>query len=689
MSDDALARSWSWQWSARGVWLGPPAFVLSLLGTELLGRESLRNLAVLLLLAAGVLAILAWSDALWTPPFPADRGAELAEGHLQTWRSRFALATLVGALLLSALSHVAFLATPHETFGAAGWLWLVGITGVIAAAALSPAAHSPRNDDEADGPPAWTWWEVAVVASIAVLALALRVWDLRDFPFNIYPDEIMTGSVAERAYVSGPSAAPCLFSTLWGDVELPALWFAIVAGALKLGGIGLATVRLPAALFGAATVLPFYGLVRGVWGRIAAIAGASIMAFSAANVHYSRMALNNITTPFFWTVCFFFLMRGLRSRRPTDWTLAGLAAGVSEHFYYGTRLLPFILMAFVIYLLTVHWSEPRRYLRQIGWLILGYLIGFGPLLSYFVTHPGLYYGRGAGLMTWNRIPATWHDLQQMWSTLWPIMSENLLGISTQSAQDIMYYAPLLLPAEAALLVLGVALLTWRWRHPAAFLVMLSGLGVLFVGGTLVLYPNSSPPMLAHWTPAFPAFYAAIAVPIGAWVESVELWLPGRRWITIAVVVVGLAILACVNINFYFFKYYADPENLKSERYKAAQRLYEVQTTQSRYMASLGPAYRIVIVGQSPYPYDADTTRYLVAGQEYLTIRDPQEQLSLQPAAGKGLAFLFFPGNEQYKERIRERYPGGKAKEVRNPVGRHLFDTYVVEPGEIRSDSQPR
>src|SRR5207237_8672878 len=131
----------------------------------------------------------------------------------------------------------------------------------------------------------------------------------------------------------------------------------------------------------------------------------------------------------------------------------------------------------------------------------------------------LYYGRGAGLMTWNRTPASWHDLQQMWSTLWPIMSENLLGISTQSAQDIMYYAPLLLAAEAALLVLGVALLTWRWRHPAAFLVLLSGLGVLLVGGTLVLYPNSAPPMLAHWTPAFPACYAALAVPSGRWVAS--------------------------------------------------------------------------------------------------------------------------------------------------------------------------
>jgi len=293
-------------------------------------------------------------------------------------------------------------------------------------------------------------------------------------------------------------------------------------------------------------------------------------------------------------------------------------------------------------------------------------------------------------MTWNRIPTNWHDFQQMWRTLWPIMSENLLGISTQSSQDIMYYAPLLLPAEAALLVLGVALLTWRWRHPAAFLVLLSGLGVLFVGGTLVLYPNSSPPMLAHWTPAFPGFYAAIALPIGAWVGSTEVWLRGRqRWITIAVVVVGLATLAFANVNFYFYRYYSHPQSLRSERYKAAQRLYEVQTVQSRYMASLGPAYRMVIVGQSPYPYDADTTRYLVAGQEYITIRDPQEQLSLEPVAGKGLAFLFFPGNEQYQEKIRERYPDGTEGDVRSPLGRHLFYTYIVEPGKIGSDSQPR
>jgi 4-amino-4-deoxy-L-arabinose transferase-like glycosyltransferase len=662
-------------------------FAVSLVGTELLRVESLRILAVLLLVGAGILAVLAWSDSQWSSAFPADRDVGCATSNFCVWRRRSSLTLLAGAVSLLALSHVAFLATPRAPFGAAGWQWVVAIALVLAAAALQSSVQ-PRRDSGVEGLSVWSWWEVTIVASITILGLALRVSNLRNVPFNIYPDEVMTGLVSERAYLSAPGPAPSLFSTLWSDIELPALWFAIVAGALKLGGVTLATVRLPAALFGAATVLPFYGLVRGVWGRVAAIAGASVMALSAVNVHYNRMALSNITTPFFWTVCFFFSMRGLRSRKPVDWTLAGLAAGISEHFYYGTRLLPFILLGFVVYLFAVHWREARCYIQHIGWLVLGYVIGFGPLLSYFVTHLGLYYGRGAGLMTWNRIPATWHDLQQMWTTLGPIMSENLLGISTRNSQDIMYFAPLLLAAEAALLVLGVALLIWRWRHPAAFLMLLSGIGVLLVGGTLVLYPNSSPPMLAHWTPAFPFFYAAIAVPIGAWVTSADRWLPRRwSWMTNAIVVLALVMLAYANIHFYFYRYYADPESLKSPRYKAAQRLYEEQTVQSRYMASLGSAYRVVVVGRSPYPYDAEITRYLVQGQEFIVAYDPQTQPPLAPVAGKGVAFLFFPGSEQYLDTIRERCPSGSAGEVRNPVGRHVFDTYVVKPEVIQSDSQ--
>jgi hypothetical protein len=104
------------------------------------------------------------------------------------------------------------------------------------------------------------------------------------------------------------------------------------------------------------------------------------MAFSVSNVHCSRLALNNILTQFFWATCFFFLLRALRSRRPSDWALAGLSARLSEYFYYGTRLLPFILAMFMVFLLALPWKHARQYPG--GFLLLAgsYFVGFGPLL---------------------------------------------------------------------------------------------------------------------------------------------------------------------------------------------------------------------------------------------------------------------------------------------------------------------
>jgi hypothetical protein len=266
----------------------------------------------------------------------------------------------------------------------------------------------------------------------------------------------------------------------------------------------------------------------------------------------------------------------------------------------------------------------------------------------------------------------------MWKTVWPAIHENLLGISTYSSRDIIFFAPLLLAAETALLVLGVALLLWHWRHPAAFLILASGLGVLLIGGTLVAYPNSVPPLINHWTPAFPAFYVALAGPIGAWAASTEL--PIRiRWVLPATLAIGLSLLAWFNLNFYFHYYYADPASLRSSAYRSAQQNYEIQTAQNRYQASLGPGYHVFTIGKGSPPYDATTTPYLVADQEWTMLPNPAADLASVTAGSKGLAFLFFPGNEQYRELTRKLYPGGVDGEVTTKRGKHLFYTYVLAP----------
>jgi len=374
-------------------------------------------------------------------------------------------------------------------------------------------------------------------------------------------------------------------------------------------------------------------------------------------------------------------LRALRSRRPSDWILAGLSAGLSEYFYYGTRLLPFILAVFMVFFLALYWKQARQYAS--GFLLLegSYLVGFGPLLVHFIRNPNLYLGRGASLLIWSpNIPISFGDLHRAWKTIWPVLSENLLGISTHSSQDIIFYSPLLLPAEAALLVLGVALLLWHWRHPAAFLIRTSGLGVLVVGGTLVAYPNSVPPLINHWTPAFPAFYVALAVPIGAWTTAGQSELePRLRWMLPVTLTIALLLLGWCNLNFYFHRYYANPESLKSKAYRSAQQNYEVQTAQSRYLASLGPNYRVFTVGQSSWPYDPGTTRYLVREQKWTLLTNPEAELASITRDIKGVAFLFFPGNEQYQETTRKLFPGGKDCEVTTQHGKHLFYTYVLLP----------
>src|SRR5207249_11080337 len=148
-------------------------------------------------------------------------------------------------------------------------------------------------------------------------------------------------------------------------------------------------------------------------------AATAIIAFSVSNVHYSRLVLDNIVTQFFWATCFFFLLRGLRSRRLSDWSLAGLAAGLSEYFYYGTRLLPFILLVFFVFVLAVHWRQARECMGSFLLLAGSYFVGIGPLLVRFVRNPNLYFGRGASLLIWSpHIPRSFADLHKSWKVVW-------------------------------------------------------------------------------------------------------------------------------------------------------------------------------------------------------------------------------------------------------------------------------
>ena len=272
----------------------------------------------------------------------------------------------------------------------------------------------------------------------------------------------------------------------------------------------------------------------------------------------------------------------------------------------------------------------------------------------------------------------------MIGVLGPILSENLLGLSTNPSQDIIYFGSLLRVPEAALLILGVGLLVWKWKHPAAFLLLLSGLGVFFVGGSLVLYPNSVPPMINHWAPAFPVFYCALALPVGFWLETNWAELPRHLgWVKPVGLSLGLALLGWLNLSYYFGSYHADPETLRAKGYRSAQGYYDTEVAMSRYVASLGTGYTAVIVGKATAPYDRELTRYLLGSYvPMVNLPDPSTTESVPGLPARGVTFIFFPGNEPHQATIHARYPGGRDGIFAGDSGKLAFFTYTVPPSAL-------
>jgi hypothetical protein len=201
------------------VWAGPIVYLIALLGIWLLANESARSLAVSLLIAAAVLAVMLWGRQNWTPAFSSDATA-------RTGGNRSRLAYWLGvtiAVLLVLVADLRYAAAPNETFGLAGILWIAGI-GLLRCSVFF-GSHLPSVVSSAPRLPRWPTWELTLLPALFFLALLSRVWNLTNFPDNIYPDEIMTGTVATQSYVSPTTLPPSLFSTLWSGIDLPALWF--------------------------------------------------------------------------------------------------------------------------------------------------------------------------------------------------------------------------------------------------------------------------------------------------------------------------------------------------------------------------------------------------------------------------------------------------------------------------------
>ncbi|MEJ2731994.1 MAG: glycosyltransferase family 39 protein [Anaerolineae bacterium] len=258
------------------------------------------------------------------------------------------------------------------------WVTLGLWIGILVSAVGLLRAVEGRPERAGTTKPARTspWWPVALI----VVAFGLRIVWLERAPANVGGDESMQAVLA-REFAEGDNDD--IFGvSLWYDTpnfyyfvsSLPFLWVSD----------SVFWWRFQAVLIGTLTVYLLYVVGKRWFGfRVGLVAGA-LLAVDHVHIHFSRIGAHQLTDGLFAVLIPWLLTRAVDRQRASDAFIAGVVMAVSQHFYFGMRLLPLILLVILVYLAIVKGPSLWTWLKRFGPVtLLGIWTGSYPfVLSY-------------------------------------------------------------------------------------------------------------------------------------------------------------------------------------------------------------------------------------------------------------------------------------------------------------------
>jgi 4-amino-4-deoxy-L-arabinose transferase-like glycosyltransferase len=233
----------------------------------------------------------------------------------------------------------------------------------------------------------------AVALLLAVLAFALYVWRIGEAPIYASPDEMLIAVDAQHLAATGRDLGgtflPLYFhlAPVGGEREgwfMPIVFY-VVALALKVAPLSIATIRLPSVCFGVLDVVLMFLLADAIFpNRRLAIFAAVALALSPTHFILSRYALDYVYPVAFllgWLLC---LARYLRWKNP--WTLlaGSVCLGVGFYSYIAAVIMMPLYVVFTALMLWRDGSRPSRY----AILAAGFGVPVVPALVWVLRHPG-------------------------------------------------------------------------------------------------------------------------------------------------------------------------------------------------------------------------------------------------------------------------------------------------------------
>ncbi|MBN1317293.1 MAG: glycosyltransferase family 39 protein, partial [Anaerolineales bacterium] len=229
---------------------------------------------------------------------------------------------------------------------------------------------------------------VAIMAGLILIGAGLRFYQLT--AKGLWADEIFT------ALFAGPDndVATVIHNALSTPLPSPPLWFLITHLFVKVLGSNELVLRFPSVLAGTLCIPAIYMVGNELFNRRIALVGATLLAVSPIQIHFSQEARTYAAVVFLSLLGCLFFYRGLTRRQWRWWVGFSLVTLINLYLH----LTAILVLASEVVIAFFFLNRPRRtqVLPVLASLMI-ILIGFSPMAPFLIT--GIQGPRGLGNIT--------------------------------------------------------------------------------------------------------------------------------------------------------------------------------------------------------------------------------------------------------------------------------------------------
>lgn len=448
----------------------------------------------------------------------------------------------------------------------------------------------------------------------------------------------------------------------WSD--LPLLSFLPHALTMDIWGPTLFGQRMGSVIFGFASLVVFYFLVKLLFTQRVALLATLFLGVSHMWLAYSRIGMTNAQAAFIMLSCLYFTIYGIEKKKIWSVIVGGIFLGLCFYAYFADRIT-FIVILLYFFLSFFKIKDWKRILSYFLIFTITTIIIAFPQVQFYLQNPGSFSARTSEVFIFSTSQQGWRASQYQSNIIAMLKDQFLqsINIFADNGGQYAYKGQLFDDATIVFFFLGIIYTFFLSKKKWILL------GTWFVLVFLGTFLTTSPITLSRVVIGMPVIYLFAALGLDLLISRFHQWKRYLFWGVFACI----AYIVYFNLNIYFVKYpqqqligvAGDPNALNA-------------THIAYYLNTLPSGYEAIFL-TAPHLYvDFATLQFLAPTSIRYGIANPQNFI-LPPTCPSKTAYIIYPDYKGTFDALVKLCKESTAFAYKDPNGTAQY--YVVQTPE--------